>query len=271
MVIRDNYNIIPIGMALLLHALVIASLFFVFDFSRPVKAMPLAIEATLVLAESLETAPPPVVEPPPPEPLPEPEPSIEEQERIAAEEEMRLDELAREQQRIADEKEAERIKKARVEEERRKREEVELERKRVEAEKKRQEDIERQRKENERLRQEALAREAEELRLREIADEEARIAAMNSGDMARYQFALQQKIMRNWVAPASAQPGIECVVDVRQLPGGDVISATVGRCNGDAAVRRSIEAAVKKASPLPRPPNPNLFQRDLRITFKPEE
>ena len=257
-------------MALLLHASFIASSFFVFDFSRPVKATPLVIEATLVLAESLETAPPPVVEPPPPELEPEPEPDIDEQERIAAEEKMRQVELARERQRVL-EKEAERLKKVRAEEERRKREEVELERKRVEAERKRQQDIERQRKENERLRQETLAKEAEELRQREIAEEEARISAMNSGEMARYQFALQQKIIRNWVPPASAQPGIECVVDVLQLPGGDVVTATVGRCNGDAAVRRSIESAVFKASPLPQPSNPNLFQRDLRITFKPEE
>lgn len=271
MVIRDKYNIIPISMALLLHALFVASLFFVFDFSRPVKAMPLAIEATLVSAESLDT-PPPVAEPLPADPPPvEPEPNIDEQLRAAAEEKMRQEELARENQRILEEKEAERIKKARAEEERRKREEVELELKRAEAEKKRQEDIERQRKENERLRQEALAREAEDLRLREISEEEERIAAMNSGAMARYQFALQQKIMRNWVPPASAQPGIECIVDVRQLPGGDVVTVIVGRCNGDAAVRRSIEAAVLKASPLPRPSDPNLFRRDLRITFKPEE
>ena len=109
------------------------------------------------------------------------------------------------------------------------------------------------------------------MRLREIADEEARLAAMNSGAMARYQFALQQRIMRNWARPASAQPGIECVIDVRQMQGGEVISATVGRCNGDSAVRRSIEAAVFKASPLPEPEDPNLFQRDLRIRFKPEE
>ena len=131
--------------------------------------------------------------------------------------------------------------------------------------------MERQRKENERLRQEVMAKEADDLRNREIADEEARLTAMNSGAMARYQFALQQRIMRNWVAPASALPGIECVIDVRQLPGGDVQTATVARCNGDAAVRRSIEAAVIKASPLPEPDDPNLFQRDLRIIFKPEE
>ena len=209
--IRDKYNIIPISMALLLHALFVASLFFVVDFSRPVKAMPLAIEATLVSAESLDM-PPPVAEPLPADPPPvEPEPNIDEQLRVAAEEKMRQEELARENQRILEEKEAERIKKARAEEERRRRAEVELELKRAEAEKKRQEDIERQRKENERLRQEALAREAEDLRLREISEEEERIAAMNSGAMARYQVALQQKIMRNWVATIFTDFGTFCL------------------------------------------------------------
>ena len=271
-------------MAMLLHALFVASLLFVFKFPNSVIATPLAIEASLVSAESLEMAPPPVVKQPEPEPEPEPErepepepePEVEEpdeaeKERAEAEERMRQEELASEQQRIRDEQEADRRKKEKEAEERRQKDEAELERKRVEAEKKRLEDIERQRKENERLRQLALEQEAEELRVSEIREEEAHLAAMSSGAMAKYQFALQQKIMRNWVAPASALPGIECVIDVRQSPGGDVISATVGRCNGDAAVRRSIEAAVFKASPLPEPEDRNLFQRDLRITFKPEE
>ena len=275
-------------MALILHALFIASLLFVFKFPSSVIATPLAIEATLVSAESLDTAAPPTIqepelepeqEPEPelePEPEPEPEPvpeepDKEEQERAEAEEQMRLQEQAREEQRMREEQEAERQKKEKEAEQRRQAEEAELERQRAEAEKKRLEDIERQRQENERLREAALAKEADELRAREIADEDARLAAMNSGAMAKYQFALQQKIMLNWVAPASALPGIECVIDVKQLPGGHVVSATVGRCNGDDAVRRSIEAAVSKASPLPEPEDPNLFQRDLRITFKPEE
>ena len=96
-------------------------------------------------------------------------------------------------------------------------------------------------------------------------------AAADSGALARYVYAIQQKIQRNWVEPPSAVAGLECVVNVRQLPGGEVVGATIGQCNGDAAVRRSIEAAVLKASPLPLPEDPNLFQRDLRITFKPEE
>jgi colicin import membrane protein len=55
------------------------------------------------------------------------------------------------------------------------------------------------------------------------------------------------------------------------LPTGDVVSAVVASCNGDEAVRRSIEAAVRDASPLPRAPTPAVFDRNLNINFKPEE
>lgn len=267
--LSDKYNIIPVLMAAALHAAFVASLLVVFDFGRPVRPpTPLAMTATLVSAADIDTAPPPVRQPlPEPEPLPD----TTEQERVAAEEQKRQQDLAREQARIRQEDEAQRRRQAEEAAERKRREEAELERKRAEAETRRQEEIERQRKENERLRALALAQEAEELRLREIAEEENRLAALSSSAMARYSFAIQQKIQRNWVKPASAQPGIECVIDVRLARGGDVLTAIVGRCNGDAAVRRSIEAAVFKASPLPEPEDPNLFQRDLRITFKPEE
>lgn len=266
--LSDKYNIIPVMMATALHAAFVTSLLVVFDFGRPVRPpTPLAMTATLVSAAELDTSPPVR------RPAPAPEPVIDtsEQDRIAAEEKKRQEDADKEQARISRENEAERKRRADEAAERKRRDEAELERKRVDAEARRQEEIERQRQENERLRAAALAQEAEELRLREIADEDARLAALSSGAMARYSFAIQQKIQRNWVKPASAQAGIECVIDVRVARGGDVLTATVGRCNGDAAVRRSIEAAVFKASPLPEPEDPNLFQRDLRITFKPEE
>jgi colicin import membrane protein len=44
----------------------------------------------------------------------------------------------------------------------------------------------------------------------------------------------------------------------------------IGQCNGDQAVRESIEAAVYRASPLPPPPDPALFDRNLRIDFRPD-
>jgi len=75
--------------------------------------------------------------------------------------------------------------------------------------------------------------------------------------------------MTRWVQPPTATSGIECIVNIKQLPGGEVVSVNIGRCNGDAAVQRSIEAAVRKASPLPSPADPSVFQRDIQLEFRP--
>jgi colicin import membrane protein len=82
--------------------------------------------------------------------------------------------------------------------------------------------------------------------------------------------AIHDKIQRNWTQPLSARPGLECVINVTQIPSGDVVGVSFGACNGDDAVKRSIEAAVQRASPLPRPPVQSLFNRSLEVTFKPE-
>ena len=43
----------------------------------------------------------------------------------------------------------------------------------------------------------------------------------------------------------------------------------VESCNGDDAVRRSIERAVLDASPLPKPPTPALFERNVKVSSSP--
>jgi colicin import membrane protein len=262
-VLRDDYNIIPVFLAGLLHVGIMAAMIFAFDISRPVHpVVPLAIKGTLVSEDEIRKPPPPE-----PEPEPEVEPDNSEQLRKEAEERKRQEDARKERERIS------RLKKQQEQEavERKRREEAELERRRQEAERKRQEDVERQRAENERKRREAEEAERQRLRDREIAEEQARIDAMNSGALARYQYAIQQRIQRHWVEPPSARPGLECEINVRQLPGGEVVGASIGRCNGDDAVKRSIEAAVFKASPLPEPEDPTLFDRNLRIIFKPEQ
>ena len=268
--IRDQHNVVPVLLAVLLHAGIFAAMVVAFDWSRPIHPpTPLAIEATLVTEAQL---------PPTREELRREAEERARQQALEAEQERIREEQAAEQRRLEQEAEerrereaAERERQRQEAEERRQREEAELERQREEAERRRQEEIERQRRENElaRLAAEAEARE-EQLR-RELAEEAARQEAMSSGELARYRFAITQRIEQNWIRPASAQPGLECVINVRQVPGGEVISATIERCNGDAAVQRSIEAAVFKASPLPEPSNPALFERNLRITFKPEQ
>jgi colicin import membrane protein len=94
-------------------------------------------------------------------------------------------------------------------------------------------------------------------------------AAAASGQLASWQAEITSRIQQAWIKPPTAQPGIKCVLNVTQVPGGSVTDVSLGECNGDEAVRESIEAAVYRASPLPPPPDPSLFQRQLIITFQP--
>jgi colicin import membrane protein len=87
---------------------------------------------------------------------------------------------------------------------------------------------------------------------------------------AQYAEAIRNKIMQSWNPPPSARPGLSCVISVSQIPSGDVVGVSLGQCNGDEAVKSSIEDAVLRASPLPRPPVPSLFDRTVVVTFEPE-
>ncbi len=260
---RNSLNIGPVGLSVLLHVAIFASMIAAVDYARPTPFTPLVVQATLVPEVPEPEAPPPRVEPEPePEPIvEEPEPDNSEELRRQAEEEQRRQDALLEQKRLEELK-----RKEREEADRKKREEEEKERQRQEAERKRQEDIERQRQENERLRREM----EEEERQAEIDAEARRLAAENSPEMAAYQYAISQKIQRSWAMPASANEDTVCVVRVRQTRTGDVISANIVSCNGDDAVRRSVEAAVMRASPLPEPSNPDLFRAELRITLRPD-
>lgn len=269
---RENFKIIPVLLAGILHAAIFAGMVFAYDWSSPVlPAVPLAIKGTLVLEDSLAEIPPVIEEVIEPEPAPEPEVDNSDQRRIEAEEKKRQDDLRLERERISREEEAERQRKRADEKERKRREEAEIEKRRLEAERKRQADMERQRIENERKREQALEAERQRLREQELTAEQNRIDARNASAQARYVYAITEKITRNWIPPASSVQGLSCLVSVRQLAGGDVMSVDIKRCNGDEAVKRSIEAAVKKASPLPLPDDPKLFDRNLLFEFEPTE
>ena len=105
---------------------------------------------------------------------------------------------------------------------------------------------------------------------KQLQEEEGEAVARGSPAMAQYVAMIKQQVERRWTRPLSAMTGLECEVRVAQTPTGTVLSVEVGRCNGDAAVRQSIETAVHRASPLPPPPDPRMFQRNLVFIFKPE-
>jgi colicin import membrane protein len=106
---------------------------------------------------------------------------------------------------------------------------------------------------------------------RQLADEEHVSAVEASPARAQYIARLSARIQNAWIKPPSARAGLDCIVNITQIPGGEVTGAHVSQCNGDAAARQSIENAVLRASPLPPPPDPALFQRNLVIHFHPDE
>jgi colicin import membrane protein len=106
---------------------------------------------------------------------------------------------------------------------------------------------------------------------RQLTDEE-HVNAVESGPQRdQYVARLRDKIQRAWIKPSSARAGIDCLVEVTQVRGGEVTAARVTQCNGDEAVRQSIQNAVYRASPLPDPPDPALFEKVFQLRFKPDE
>lgn len=123
-------------------------------------------------------------------------------------------------------------------------------------------------------------RAAEEARLRtereadlraRLAEEEQRTGAAFQGLKAQYVRAIQAHVEQRWFEPPGIGQGASCTVHVMQIPGGEVVGMRFGACNGGEAMRRSIETAVRNASPLPAPPEPGLFEREVRLVFTPKE
>jgi colicin import membrane protein len=266
-----------VAKSVLLHVGVVAALAAGLWWPRdaPPPPQPLAIEAVVVDQSTLEPrrgparprpeparAPQPEpAEPPPPVPEPEPEPQRVEPPppdpvEVRREAERRAEQRAAEQKAAADKAAAAKAAAERAAAERRAAEKLAADKlaaeRRAAAEEK-----------------QRAEREAE-LR-RQLAAEENAQRARASGQGAAWAAAIQARIQRAWIRPESARAGLDCTVIVNQVPGGEVTGVRIGACNGDDVVRQSIEAAVYRASPLPPPPDPALFERTIEVRFRPNE
>ena len=114
-----------------------------------------------------------------------------------------------------------------------------------------------------------LEKEEAEMRAAEVDARRAQKARKMRRLIAQYQDAIRNKIERNWRRPMDYQPNAWCRVFVQQDAGGAIKNVVVEECIGSNAFRKSVESAVWKAAPLPRPPSPELFHQELRFTFDP--
>lgn len=211
-----------------------------------------------------------------------------ERERAEAEAQQRAEEERRQQEQERREAEERRRREAderqrRIEEERR---QVEEERRRAEQERQRElEELRRQREEarREREKQERRLAELAERREAEEAERQAReeaerlrLAEQNAEAEARratlkeeYISTIRELVRRNWTRPPTTDPGVRCDVRVVQIPGGEIIDATiVSPCNADDATRRSIQTAVLRVGELPYRGYEDVFAREIVFTFR---
>jgi colicin import membrane protein len=175
-----------------------------------------------------------------------------------------------EEQQVREKQEAER--KVQAEAERKAQVEAERQRK-AEEERKRVAEIERKQKEEAERRKAAddtRAQQQREAELRkQLESEEGENELKQSDAYAAYRLMIARHIERYWNKPPSARAGVVCEVTITQAPTGSVLSVRAGEC-GDGAMRQSIEVAVQRASPLPTPEDPRLFDRTVILQFKPE-
>lgn len=91
----------------------------------------------------------------------------------------------------------------------------------------------------------------------------------NSGQQ-KWLDAVAQAIEAKWVRPDDIPPGQTCPIHIRIIPGGEVITASVQPdCPYSAEARRSVEKAVRDASPLPFKGYEDVYSRDFTANFKP--
>ena len=196
-------------------------------------------------------------------------------------EEKRLADIKRKQQ---EQEKAEKEKQAKFEKERKQKQEelAKLEKQQqrqaeqqrlaaIEEKRKAEEDAARRKKEAEEA---EVRRKAEEAELkRRMEEEEARLAQQNTrlqSVRAQYIKSIEQKVARNWIPPANMTDGWACEVLVEQNVMGDVIQVQMLKCSGNDIFRDTVDRAVRKASPLPMAPEPDVFDKRIQFTFKPK-
>ncbi len=276
-------NPVSVILAVMLHIMIVAFLVFGYDwskFNKPATPKANVVQAHTVDAKQLDQAK-------------EKEEAVQreklEEARKRKQEQEKRHQQQLEQKRIAEQKakqqklETERKRQAQLKKEqaakeaKRKAEQKRLaeleakrkaeEKRKAELERKRKAELEARRKAEQRRKAEAAAQ-AE----RERALQEQLAAEQNSREIDRYVAVIKQQVERNWLKPGQGGKDLSCVVQVRLIPGGDVVPGGVSilRSSGSPAFDRSVEAAVYKAAPL-QVPSGSLFEsfRTLKLNFKP--
>ena len=161
---------------------------------------------------------------------------------------------------------------------------IALREKKEKARQEKEREIAEKKKREEQARQEALkqqqAKEAEAMRLAREQDEALKKLAQSQAAAAaqaklvdEYKRRIAERIKRFIIEPPSLQGNPEVEFDVIVLPGGEVLDARIRKASGQAPWDNAVERAIRRAQPLPLPPDPVLMRefRELNLKFRPKE
>ncbi len=235
-----------LALTLLMHGLLVAVLFFGVQWKRQA---PESVEVELWSSRPVPaTAPPPPRPEPRPQPKPEPKPEPRPEPKPEVKPPPRPDIALKEEKKLPKpEPKPEPVPKADPFKEM----------------------LEREKREQQ---QRTLTAQAQrESEMKAAADAEQRAAASRRG-LADWVGRITGKIRGNMVLPQSIQGNPQAVFKLTLLPSGEVLQPVrLVKSSGNAALDAAIERAILKSSPLPKPEDPAVFQRELEIRYKPFE
>ena len=158
-----------------------------------------------------------------------------------------------EQKRIAEQKRLAELEKKRKQEEL-------LQKQRAEAEKRRQAELKKQR--------------AEQALRRQLAAEQTVEQQREQRKMLGNIIANISRLVNSNFNKTGLPGGLECVLTVQTVPGGEVVSVLISKSSGNEVFDRRAVTAVEKSAPLPIPADPEthnrLNLRKFNFRFKPE-
>lgn len=194
-----------------------------------------------------------------------------------------LTQKRREQERLAEQKRQQERKRKEAEAQKQK---AEAERKQKEQQRKREEQAAKAKAEAERkAKAEAERKQQEQLRQQReqqafetaLAQEQARLDEESYAVTAQsYMSAIAQRVIENWSRPPSARNGMQCILLIRLVPTGRVVSVDVLKGSGNTAFDLSAVQAVKKVeqfAEIKEMPS-EVFERHYRefeLNFQPQD
>lgn len=119
------------------------------------------------------------------------------------------------------------------------------------------------------MEQKALDADRSQRELRDLLDRQR--AAANSKALSEYIDRISRRVKSSWILPADLKGNPQSIFSVVQLPSGEVLSVRVLRSSGIASFDAAVERAILKSSPLPLPASREIFSRELKLTFRPQD